>query len=364
MFRSYADLEFHGSSPLYEALARDCAERPELARPLLAAPLTQRRALLYFAAVQYLLGRVPAEPLAGWYRSLGGTRVPDGELAGAFGDFVGRYRDELGVLCAGRTTQTNEAARTALLRPALSRIARTFPNRPVTLIELGTSAGLLLLPDRYGYDYSGRRAGRPDAPEALVMPCELRAEVPDDLDLQPVIADRIGIDLNPIAADDPDATDWLRACVWPEHTDRRARLDAALAEARAVRPRLIAGDLVGALPAVLAGAGLAGAAAAAALPVVFASNALAYLTDPARATLIGLLHETGRRRDLAVVLNEAARCGAALFAEVPVPPGAVSTPTVVTWVGGRPAVEVLGTAAAHGRGLDWRPARYPYAPAL
>ena len=63
-FRRMAELEFAPESPLYERLAYAVAERPDLLAPLLAAPRTQRRALLYFAAVAYLLRTVDRLPRA------------------------------------------------------------------------------------------------------------------------------------------------------------------------------------------------------------------------------------------------------------------------------------------------------------
>ena len=53
-----------------------------------------------------------------------------------------------------RRTQTNEPARCALMLPLLAALPQ-----PLALLEVGSSAGLRLLPDHYGYDYDGHRLG-------------------------------------------------------------------------------------------------------------------------------------------------------------------------------------------------------------
>ena len=63
-------------------------------------------------------------------------------------------------LCATRMTQTNEAARAAVLRPAFGRAAELIGDKPMALVEIGTSAGLLLVPDRYRYRYHDAVEGR------------------------------------------------------------------------------------------------------------------------------------------------------------------------------------------------------------
>ncbi len=358
MFRAFAVHEFAGSSTRWELLSDAIAEAPGLAEPLLSAPEDQRRAILYFAATQYLLrGPAHGHPLAAYLPTLGGTREPDGGLVPAFAAFVRDHGGELAALCASRTTQTNEARRAALLRPAFAYAAELV-DRPISLVELGTSAGLLLIPDRYGYAYGGDRYGRPDAPEALTMSCELRGDQrPPHLDRQPTYADRVGLDLHPVDAADPAQADWLRSCVWPEHVDRLARLDAALVEVAAQAPRLVAGDMVSGLAPVLSTVD--------SVPLVFSSNALTYLSDEGRADLVGTLADVGARRDLILVVNEAAPAGLRLFApDSPAPePGlAVGTLTMVAWLNGRPTVTALGKTGPHGQWLSWQPTTYPYRP--
>ncbi|HEX2771890.1 MAG TPA: DUF2332 domain-containing protein [Micromonosporaceae bacterium] len=371
MFRHFAQYEFRGHSPLYERLSEFVADHAELAAPLQAAPPKQRRAILYFAAVQYLLRTTAhGHPLSAYFPVFGGTRPADDALAGVLTDLATTYRAELADMCATRTTQTNEARRTALLRPGFGRVAATAGGGRLALVELGTSAGLLLAPDRYACRYvradgRDRTYGPNGAAALLTMTCEVRGKGwPDPAGEPLAVAARVGVDLAPIEPTDPAGTDWLRSCIWPEHTDRLARLDAALAEVAAVRPRLVAGDMVDTLPDVLA------TVDEDTLPCVFASNALTYLGRDGRRKLVEVLTELGRNRDLALVLNEASSAGAELFVgRRPAEAGprgvlAVGLLTVVTWQGGRGAVEVLARTGPHGQWLEWDPAEYAYAPAL
>lgn len=98
----------------------------------------------------------------------------DDDLPAALADLVLSYRDELTALCATRTAQTNEARRAAVLRPGFGRAAASADGRPLALVKLGTSAGLLLLSDRYGCRYvgeDGRTAayGTRGVPESLTV---------------------------------------------------------------------------------------------------------------------------------------------------------------------------------------------------
>lgn len=363
MFREFAVHEFAGHSAVYAALAHACADEPRLGRALLAAPPPQRRALLLFAAAQYLLRTSAAgHPLAAYLPVLGGTRPADEHLVAAYAELVERHQDELSHICATRTTQTNEPARAALLWPAFAFGAALFGAGSLDLIELGTSAGLLLLPDRYAYSYVDSRghrrdAGRADAPDELRFECELRdSEAPQLQADGPAIRSRTGIDLHPIDAADSDAVSWLRSCIWPEQTARLARLDAALAEAARVRPRLVRGDILATLPTVLS--------TVEGLATVVTSHALTYLTADARTQLVQQLHDYGREHELLAVLNETVRHGADLFARVPAATGPQAALTVVAWRAGQATVVVAGRTGPHGSWLSWNPREYAYQPRL
>lgn len=151
-------------------------------------------------------------------RFLGGVPADSADLR----EQVASDADRLRATMLTRATQTNEPARCAALLPALATI-----DGPLALVEVGTSAGLCLYPDRYGYDYDGRPVG---PPSPVQLRCTTSGPVPVPTALPEVVA-RIGIDLNPLDVTDPDDLAWLRALVWPGpvEAERLQRLDAAAA---------------------------------------------------------------------------------------------------------------------------------------
>jgi hypothetical protein len=131
--------------------------------------------------------------------------------------------------------QTNEVGRSAVLMAGLLAIAERFPG-PMELLELGASAGLNLLLDRYGYDLGGRLAG--DAASSLFFRPEWKGPPPPDARV--TIIARRGVDLNPLDARHDGER--LLAYVWPDQQARLAQLEAALAIAGRDPPRIDQGD--------------------------------------------------------------------------------------------------------------------------
>jgi hypothetical protein len=167
-----------------------------------------------------------------------------------------------------RSTQTNEPARCATLLPVLMQLPQ-----PLALIEVGASAGLCLLPDRYGYDF-GRGRITPAALDAPVFHCRVNETTPVPTRL-PDIAWRAGLDLNPMDLSDPAQTAWLETLVWPEQIQRLANLRAAIKLAADLKPRVVKGDLRGDL------ASLAREAPKDATLVIFHTAVLSYVASPA-----------------------------------------------------------------------------------
>ena len=166
-----------------------------------------------------------------------------------------------------RSTQTNEPARCATLLPALCRLPQ-----PLALLELGASAGLCLLPDRYAYSYNGRRL-RPSGEsfsDTVLFPCRANAVAPIPTRL-PTIVWRAGLDLNPVDLRDDGEISWLENLVWPGQEDRAQRLRLAIRLARRDPPTVVQGNLLTDVPS------LDGKAPSGITLVVYHSATLAYV---------------------------------------------------------------------------------------
>ncbi|PUA80543.1 DUF2332 domain-containing protein [Nocardioides currus] len=229
-----------------------------------------------------------------------------------------------------RATQTNEVGRLATLTPVLAQLPG-----PISLVEVGTSAGLCLFPDRYDYDWSpiGSLAGSGGP--------TLTATATGDLPVpraHPEVGWRGGVDLNPLDVRDEDAMAWLTILVWPEQDVRRARLEQAVEIARREPPSIVRGDLVDELPALLAEARRHGT------PVVFHSAVIAYLEDDRREHFHDLMTTLVAAGECRWVSNEAPHVLERVTGGLEVPVG-----RFVLALDGRPVALTHG----HGQAIDW-----------
>lgn len=245
-YRRFARLEAHGKSPLYEEFCEGVAADPEMLDFVAQQPPAKRQPNLLLAAVRVLFGTQSG--YAGFRAAVLG------------------HRDEVAAVLRTRRTQTNEPARCAALLPLFCELPQ-----PLALLEVGAAAGLCLLVDHYGYDYDGQHVGD----DEVVFECAVHGAVPRPSRL-PQVVWRAGIDLEPIDLDDVDAVKWLEALVWPEETDRHARLQLAITIARRERPRVLRGNLLDELTTV------ASEAPPNATLVVFHTAVLAYLSADER----------------------------------------------------------------------------------
>ncbi len=137
--------------------------------------------------------------------------------------------------------QTNEVRRSACLLPGFVALAEAT-GLALRLFEIGASAGLNQLWDRYAYDFGpGRTWGDPASPVRLEA--EWRGPW-SALDSPVTVISRAACDRKPVDIRDPVARRRLKAYVWADQFDRLAWLEAAIATALANDTRVDAEDAV------------------------------------------------------------------------------------------------------------------------
>ncbi|HYQ33249.1 MAG TPA: DUF2332 domain-containing protein, partial [Lapillicoccus sp.] len=250
--------------PLYSAVCRAVARDDECAGLLQAAAPGQDRPVLWLAALHDLVLRQPDVPAARWYASVvGRDRVPSGDPWPDVRRTVLAHADELRAVIGSRTTQTNEVNRSVYLAPSLALACRDQPGRPVVLVEMGASAGLLLQVDRYRVELNGGRGRLVLGDPTSTVRCSgvdrshrPVGDLAEPLELPPV-AGRRGIDRHPVDLADTDAVRWLEACLWPDVPGRVERFRSAVSLLAGTRSPVVRGDMVDDLPPLLEDAGRA-----------------------------------------------------------------------------------------------------------
>lgn len=341
--RAQADQCSAHGSPLTAAVlagaAGDYEDRGpayELLQPLAADPRGSVPALRLAGALHRLVLERRAPELALYYPSVGGTAA-----AADVWPAARRLIEEQGAALAElvrRPVQTNEVGRSAALLGGLLLIAAAT-RRPLRLLEIGASAGLNLLVDRFRYDVAeGVVLGDPSSPVRLSRPWR-GALPPSDVDLD--IASRHGCDPAPLDPASPADRLTLTSYVWPDQLDRFERLRAALsiATAHAVP--------VEALPAAAFLERELGVPVPGVTTVVWHSVVRQYLSGPQRSAVQQVLAAAGARASAEAPL--------AHLSLEPERVGQGSSRFLVeltSWPGGQR--RVLAECLGHGPPVSWR----------
>ncbi|HET8742952.1 MAG TPA: DUF2332 domain-containing protein [Gaiella sp.] len=271
--------------------------------------------------------------LAAHYPSTGGDGDADGAVAPLLA-VLDAHTEELRAGLA-HPPQTNEVGRAAPLVGALWHL-QSIRELPVRLHELGASAGLNLLADRFRFEADAHATGPAGSP--VVFRDAWRGEIPT-AGPQLEIVERLGCDRSPVNPASDDGALTLMSYVWPDQTERVARLRGALAIAREV-PVHVAEESAGQFLETLAPVD-------GSWTVVWHSVMWMYLDGAERRAVHAHLEragaEAGERAPLAHVAFEAPGLSAKS--------GTAFEVSVRTWPGGD--AKVLGHAPAHGLPVDW-----------
>lgn len=230
--------------------------------------------------------------------------------------------------------QTNEVMRSAPLAAGLLVVAAET-GLPLSLFELGASAGLNLLPDRYRLELGGVVAG--DRESALVIAPDWRGVDPPAVSL--MIAAREGVDLNPLCPGNSGDRLRLLSYVWPDQPARLARLRTALAIAAGDTPRVARGDAADFVDSRVV-------PAPEVATVVMHSIAFQYFPAPVQARIRARLEALGAAATRAAPL-------AWLRYEMSDPANpALPELRLTMWPGGED--RLLAVGHAHGASVAWR----------
>ena len=256
-FRRHAgSLAANGRSPLYARLMDDAADDLErggvVARLFdgIPAPPGSVPQLRLLAALHELVLSGADPRLAGFYPSAGGSQPPElawPVAADALAENFDWIRPRL-----TRTVQTNDPGRSVVLFAVLLSLADTY-GLPIRLLEIGASAGLNLLVDRYCYVVGGDTLGDPlsevrfDEPWSPPPPIAV-----GDAARRLRIVSRAGCDRAPLDPRDPEHRLRLESYIWPDELERLRRLRAALDQAAGDPPPVTAAAAVDWLAAALA----------------------------------------------------------------------------------------------------------------
>ncbi|MFC0300281.1 DUF2332 domain-containing protein [Virgibacillus soli] len=296
-FQVFAERECRHSSQLYYHLAKQISRDDRLLELCKQTRSGQPVPNMLFGAVHYLLLKGKGkQQLHNYYASMTENPVDAVEAYPVFRAFCLQNEQEMTHLLQTKLVQTNEVRRCAYLLPVFSYIYEKI-NKPLALVEIGTSAGFQLLWDTYRYVYNGSTIG--DDKDGYII-SEVKGEqqpyIPKEM---PSVNCRYGLDLH--INDVMNAEDylWLQALIWPEHEDRRMLFQMAANQVDRYQDELhfMEGDGVQLLPQVV------DKISEDAIVCVFHTHVANQFPEALKNRLLENIRFIGKRRDIFHVYN-------------------------------------------------------------
>ncbi|WP_036781503.1 DUF2332 domain-containing protein [Pontibacillus chungwhensis] len=330
-FEDFAEQECDGSSPLYAHLSRQVSQDERVLELASHASEGQPVPNLLFGAVHYLLFKGKEHELKHFYPSIVENPNPVENVYPLFHQFCSENHQAIIEILKGRRVQTNEVRRCAYLYPVFCEIYKRAAT-PLSIIEIGTSAGLQLLFDEYAYSYGdGEWVGSEDAKVHLTA--EVRdGSKPFVFKTSPPVVSKVGIDVNLSDITKEDERLWLKALIWPEHEERRRLFEGAAQQLNENPPPMIEGDGITLITEKARMAPLNSALC------IYHTHVANQLPETKKAELLKRIREIGADRDVFHIYNnmndrrlhlDSIRSGVETH-------------------------EVIGETDGHGRWFDWR----------
>jgi hypothetical protein len=228
--------------------------------------------------------------------------------------------------------QTNEVGRSAVLIGGFLMIARET-GLPLRLLEIGASAGLNTIWDRYQYQLGEAQWGDP---RSAVRLAPRWTGPPPPVDAALRVAERAACDMAPVDLADDAQRLRLRAFVWADQQERLARIDAAIGLARRDWPRVEQADAADWIEARLA-------RREGCVTVIYHSIMWQYMPEPTRDSIAASIARAGAAADAAAPL--------AWLRFEPTSPEETPELRLTLWPDGRD--RRLAVAQPHGASVAW-----------
>lgn len=214
-----ADVFDTHDTPAYAAIARAFAAQPEPGLP--------EKPVIVLAALRKaaLEGRA--------------TDLSTGDVQAARSD-ARRLSTEISTAVEEGLVQYTDPTRLGDILPGLLLAGRWYNGRPLRVVDLGTSAGMLLLAMSVSFTFPAGVWAPADALTVIDHPLDVPAAL---LETPVSIESAIGIDVRPLDVRNPEAVTLLRSYEWPGPLERAERLTKGIRVAHQRPPNLLAGDV-------------------------------------------------------------------------------------------------------------------------
>ncbi len=222
-FLAFAKTECEGNSELYYNLCIDISKDKDLLKIASFSKAGQPIPNIFLASIHYLLLKNSESELAKYYPSITRQSTKDIPFS-IFKNYCIKNETEIREIISTKIVQTNSINRCAYLMPIFSKII-SEENKPTTIIDIGTSAGLTLNFDKYEYWYNGQKVYGDS--KVSIKSKIIDSNIPKIFKINHQIT-KIGIDQNIIDPTNSEEILWLKALIWADQLERFTAIDEAL----------------------------------------------------------------------------------------------------------------------------------------